>query len=101
MVQESCGDITGSSLFDNLGIKGTKRWRKEPPDVCPYCSRQKTIHGIEIIAAYDGTLFWECEACEERFLRFTRRTTVKHLQKTCELHIDLEGLKDIWQQEPN
>jgi len=101
MVQEVYSDITGNSLFENLNIKGTKRWGEEPPDVCPYCSGQKTIHGIEIIAAYDGTLFWECEACEEKLLRFTKRTTIKHLQKTCELHIDLEGLEYIWEQEPN
>jgi formate dehydrogenase maturation protein FdhE len=101
MVQESYSDITGSSLFKNLNIKGTKRWRKEPPEVCPYCASKETIHGIEILAAYEGALFWECEVCDEKFLRFTRRTTIKHLQKTCELHIDLEGLHNICEQEPN
>ena len=56
MVQESYDDITGNSLFDNLNIRGTKRWRSSPPEVCPYCDSQKTIHGIEIIAAYDGNV---------------------------------------------
>lgn len=101
MVQANYSYITGNSLFDNLNIRGTKRWRSSPPEVCPYCDSQKTIHGIEIIAAYDGALFWECDRCEEKLLRFTKQTTIKHLEKTCELFIDLGGLDSIWEQEPN
>ena len=94
--------ISGIEIFNNLRIKGTKRWKKEPPDVCPYCSSKDCIHGIEVIAAYNGTLFWECDSCGEKMLRFTKQTTVKHLAKTSELHIDLEGLENIWEhQQPN
>jgi len=93
--------ISGLTIFKNLKIKGTKRWKKEPPKVCPYCSEEDTIFGIEVIAAYNGTLFWECESCGEKMLRFTKQTTVKHLHKTSELHIELEGLETIWEQVPN
>tara|TARA_R110002110_G_scaffold861_4_gene3284 strand:- start:6085 stop:6381 length:297 start_codon:yes stop_codon:yes gene_type:complete len=98
MVQTS---NAGLDIFDNLKIQGTKRWRTEPPLVCPYCSEEDSIYGVEVIAAYDGTLYWECESCEEKMLRFTKRTTVKHLAKTDGLYIDLERLKDIWEEEPN
>lgn len=92
---------SGLDIFNKLDIQGTKRWSKAPPDNCPYCSEPKTVYGIEVIAAYDGVLFWECDHCQKRMLRFTKETTVKHLAKTSDLHIDLEGLEDIWEQLPN
>ena len=46
-------------------------------------------------------LFWECDDCGERMLRFTKQTTVKHLRKTEDLFIDLEGMENICQQPPN
>tara|TARA_R110002020_G_scaffold67823_7_gene177990 strand:- start:838 stop:1134 length:297 start_codon:yes stop_codon:yes gene_type:complete len=98
MVQKS---NAGLEIFDNLRIQGTKRWRNDPPSTCPYCSREDTIFGVEVIAAYDGTLYWECDHCEEKMLRFTKQTTVKHLAKTDGLFIDLEGLRDICYEEPN
>ena len=78
----------GIEIFDNLEIKGTKRWRNEPPEVCPYC-------------AYEGPLFWECDECGEKMLRFTKQTTAKHLAKTDGLYIDLEAMKDICLEQPN
>jgi len=94
--------ISGLEIFNNLNIKGTKRWRKEPPKKCPYCSAENSVYGIEVIAAYTGTLYWECDKCGEKMLRFTKQTTVKHLHKTTELHINLEGLENIWEhQQPN
>ena len=93
--------LSGIDIFNKLEIKGTKRFRHEPPEVCPYCSSKDTIGGIEVIAAYDGVLFWECEHCGEKLLRFTKQTTVKHLAKTKDLHIDLEGLENIWDTVPN
>ena len=93
--------LSGIDIFNNLEIKGTKRWRTDPPKKCPYCGSEDCIHGIEVIAAYNGTLFWECEHCGEKLLRFTKQTTAKHLAKTKDLHIDLEGLENIWESEPN
>ena len=49
--------ITGLDMFNNLRIKGTKRWRKEPPECCPYCNSKDTIIGIEVLCAYVGPLF--------------------------------------------
>jgi len=98
MVQES---KTGLELFEDLDFKGTKKWKEEPPGTCPYCLFEGSIIGIEILGAYDGTLFWECKKCGERMLRFTKETTVKHLSKTANLFIDLEGLDTIWEQIPN
>ena len=73
MVQTS---NAGLKIFNNLKIQGTKKWRKEPPMTCPYCADVGSIYGVEVIAAYDGTLYWECENCEEKMLRFTKETTV-------------------------
>lgn len=91
----------GIEIFDNLEIKGTKRWRNEPPEVCPYCAKEDCISGVEVIAAYEGPLFWECDECGEKMLRFTKQTTAKHLAKTDGLYIDLEAMKDICLEQPN
>ena len=94
-------NIDGVGIFNNLSIKGTKRWKVEPPDICPYCSKQKSIFGIEVIAAYDGILFWECSNCNEKMLRFTKETTIKYLNKTCDLHVDLSNMENLIEMEPN
>jgi len=91
---------SGSDIFNKLDFKGTKKWKKEPPEVCPYCSGEE-IQGVEILGAFDGPLFWECNKCAERMLRFTKQTTIKHLEKTVDLFVDLEGLARIWEQPPN
>lgn len=101
MVRMVSKSNAGLEIFDGLEIKGTKRWRKEPPKVCPYCSKEDCITGVEVIAAYDGALFWECEECGEKLLRFTKATTAKHLAKTDGLYIDLERMKDICLEPPN
>jgi len=90
----------GKGMFEELGIRGTKRWKKEPPPECPYCGQTK-IQGIEIIGAKEGPLFWECEDCQQKLLRYTKETTEKYLAKTSELWVDLEGLENICQEIPN
>jgi len=93
--------INGIEIFNNLSIKGTKRWKLDPPDICPYCSTHESILGIEVVAAYDGILFWECSNCKEKMLRFTKETTIKYLNKTCDLHIDLSSMEELMKMEPN
>jgi len=45
---------------------------------------------VEVLGAYDGPLFWECGTCGIQLLRFSRRTTDKHLRKVKGLYYDLE-----------
>ncbi|MBE24776.1 MAG: hypothetical protein CMM33_05090 [Rhodospirillaceae bacterium] len=59
------------------------------------------VQGVEILGAIDGPLFWECAKCGDRFLRFTKATTIGYLDKTKDLYIDLEGFDKIWEQIPN
>jgi len=91
---------SGVDIYTQLEFKGTKRWQEKPPDNCPYCSGNE-IQGVEILGAFEGPLFWECNRCAERMLRFTKSITIKHLDKTVDLFVDLEGLANIWEQEPN
>ena len=64
---------TGADIFRELEFKGTKQ----------------------------GTLYWECEVCKERYLKFTKQTTIKYLKIASELWIDLGGLENICEQLPN
>lgn len=87
------------SIIDKFNIRGTKFWHAKP-DKCPYCGTE-SISGVEILAAYNGDLFWECNECHEFLLRFTKRTTEKHLQKTEGLYVDLDKWEEFWEQQPN
>jgi len=70
------------------------------PHSCPKCY-SGNIKDIEVLGAYNGPLFWECEVCGVQLLRFSRRTTNKHLSKLKELHFDLEGLDTVCEGLPN
>ena len=88
-----------SEPFDKFNIKGTKFWY-ERPEKCPYCG-YTDVTGVEILGAYEGDLFWECSNCEQFLLRFTVKTTKKHLKKIEDLHFNLEDWETIWQGPPN
>ena len=104
MVQEGTSHITlpdtGETIYTKLEISSTKRWKNSPPDSCPDCGHAD-VQGVEILGAIDGPLFWECSQCGDRFLRFTKKTTIAYLDKTKDLYIDLEGFDRIWEQIPN
>tara|TARA_R100000278_G_C5412896_1_gene143779 strand:- start:201 stop:512 length:312 start_codon:yes stop_codon:yes gene_type:complete len=91
---------TGNDIFNELEFKATKRF-KEAPNKCECCGKKDTIIGIELIGAKEGALYWECEHCKTRYLKFTKQTTVKYLKKASELWIDLGGLENICEQLPN
>lgn len=61
----------------------------EKPGKCPHCY-SSSMKDVEVLGAYDGPLFWECETCGIQLLRFSRRTTDKHLRKVKGLYYDLE-----------
>ena len=89
----------GKEIFEKLEIKGSKRY-KDAPEKCNVCSHTEII-GIELLGAKNGVLYWECERCQERFLKFTKQTTIKHLHKASKLWIDLGGLPNICEELPN
>ena len=67
---------------------------------CPHCTCSN-LHDVEILGAYNGALLWECDYCHKFLLRFTRRTTEKHLQKAKDLLIDVSNWEELWEQLPN
>jgi len=90
----------GSDIYDRLEFHCTKKWKEQPPTLCPRCGHT-VINGVEILGAYRGPLFWECVRCGEKMLRFSKKTTIRHLEKTVDLYVDLEGLNRIWEEIPN
>ena len=52
---------------------------KKRPKKCPKC-KSRNILGVEIMGAYDGILFWECDICEYTILRFKPEKTEEYLQ---------------------
>ena len=87
------------SVSDFDQIVGNKVFPKRP-SVCPYCY-SKDMKDVELLGAYSGPLFWECEACSVQLLRFSKKTTNKHLGKLRDLHFDLKELDYICEGLPN
>jgi hypothetical protein len=85
------------SDFDK--IIGNKSF-PDKPATCPHCYSEK-MKDVEVLGAYNGPLFWECEHCSVQLLRFSKRTTDKHLNKLKDLHFDLEELDNICEGPPN
>tara|TARA_E500000318_G_C3390454_1_gene145753 strand:+ start:112 stop:423 length:312 start_codon:yes stop_codon:yes gene_type:complete len=90
---------SSKDIFDKLEFRGTKRF-KQAPEVCNCCGSNNII-GIELIGAKTGPLYWECDTCKERYLKYTKRTTMKYLKIASELWIDLGGLENICEELPN
>lgn len=86
-------------ILDKFDIDCAKAFRKKPKE-CPHCTCVD-LHDVEILGAYDGSLLWECDYCHKFLLRFTRRTTEKHLQKAKDLLIDVSNWEELWEQLPN
>tara|TARA_R100001163_G_scaffold64806_1_gene59967 strand:+ start:192 stop:539 length:348 start_codon:yes stop_codon:yes gene_type:complete len=73
---------TDGKLVENLlDLSGgnSKHVCKQKPSSCPKCESPEVL-GVEIIGAYDGILFWECDVCEHTILRFKEEITEKYLQ---------------------
>ena len=67
-------------LVDNLlELSDGDSISKSKPNKCKRCGGL-VILGVEIMGAYDGILFWECDICENTILRFKRDLTEKYLQ---------------------
>jgi len=73
-------------LVDNLRgwvvpklVKGPYKTYSSRPEACPHCQSHEII-GIEIMGAREGILLWECEECQDKFLRFDKSSTEKELQ---------------------
>ena len=66
------------NLFDN-SIKDYENVHKKRPSKCTRC-KSSNVLGVEIMGAYDGILFWECDICENTILRFKKDLTEKYLQ---------------------
>ena len=71
------GKLVKNLLNDSL--KNPQDIHKSRPRKCSRCKSSKIL-GVEIIGAYDGILFWECDVCENTILRFKEELTEKYLQ---------------------
>lgn len=93
--------LNSDDLCYAFRVMGRKVYHKKP-ESCPYCNSYEGFCGIEILGAHEGPIFWECETCRRRLLRFTEKTTIKKVQSTDELFYDLDKMEDdLWLEMPN
>ena len=73
-------DKISGKLISQLVIKDDlETVYKRRPNSCPHC-RSNEIVGIEVMGSFEDILLWECEDCEDCFLKFDKVYTEKELQ---------------------
>ena len=66
-------------ILKQFGVDTSKSYRSKV-DKCTACG-SPNITKLEVLGAYDGTLFWNCEDCLNLHLRFSRSHTERLLRK--------------------
>ena len=69
------------TLLGSLGIKSKDKVYKRKPKKCIHCGETDIVR-IEVLGAYKGTLFWECDGCEALFCKLPKKDTEKYLKKS-------------------
>mgnify|MGYP003123360502 FL=1 len=87
------------SFYKEFNVKG-ERYFHVKPDECWICGHKK-IGYIELIGVQTGAIFWECDLCSARFLRYPPDDTRHMLKEAEKLFYDLENLGNIHLELPN
>ena len=77
-------DRVKGNLLDKL-VHNQKQIYKDNPNCCPNCHCDDIV-GVEIMGAKDGVLLWECESCDDMFLKYEPDKT----------EIELQSAKNCW-----
>tara|TARA_R100000353_G_scaffold36158_2_gene28905 strand:+ start:3202 stop:3528 length:327 start_codon:yes stop_codon:yes gene_type:complete len=83
LVEDLVDKVTGR-LLDKIVNNQSLIYAKSPL-TCNECNSQEIV-GVEIMGADNGILLWECETCNEMFLKYEPEKTEIQLQKA----------KDYW-----
>ena len=93
-----CGDLVcfpdKKDMVSKVGIIGGNKFSKKP-DECPCCNSEAVL-GVEVLGAYPGALLWQCMKCDERYLKFDKKTTNELLEKVK----DTYTVPDDWGYQP-
>ena len=66
--------------LDDLEVMYEYDVYKNKPERCPNCL-SKELDGLEILGAKAGALFWECEDCMFKFLKYPVKNTLFYLKE--------------------
>ena len=76
LVDKFNGDLVGQIVYE----EDLNTIYKHRPFACPHCHSKKII-GVEVMGGVEGILLWECDNCNDVFLKFDKEITEKGLQK--------------------
>tara|TARA_R100000664_G_C2749882_1_gene137206 strand:- start:664 stop:999 length:336 start_codon:yes stop_codon:yes gene_type:complete len=68
------------TCLKSLGIQDKDKVYEKKPKECVHCKCKRIIN-IEVLGAYDDTLFWECSDCESLFCKLPKDKTEQYLKK--------------------
>ena len=82
-----------------LKFNGTKIYKEEPA-YCSLCGCSDII-GIELLGTNDGILFWQCELCDSRMLKYSLKRTKEWLHNAPRIDIEERDWHKAWAGLPN
>ena len=89
---------TGDLLID-LGVIDDE-FHKEAPKECIKCNSDD-FFGLEILGAGLGPIFWVCNKCDKKVMKYSKRTTLRYLNEASELYSSPNDWDNFPYQEDN
>ena len=66
--------------LDELEVLYSYKVFKKKPKKCPHCGSEN-LEGLELVGIKEGALFWECDECLFKFLKYSIKNTLDYLKE--------------------
>ena len=94
-----CNETRSKNFFELLDIYKDKQFRK-PPKNCVSCNSTDIV-SLEILGIDKEVIFWECEVCGKKHMKYSKSYTYKLLNTLKDCYINPDDFIDIQGKEIN
>jgi ribosomal protein L37AE/L43A len=94
-----CNETSEKNFFNLLDIY-PKRQFKEPPNNCINCESSDIIQ-LEILGIERPAMFWECNKCGKKHMKYSKSYTYKLLKTLNDFYINPDDFVAIQTKEKN
>ena len=94
-----CNETRSKNFFELLDICKDKQFKK-PPKECVSCSSHNIVQ-LEILGIEKEVIFWECDMCGKKHMRYSKSYTYKLLNSLKDFYINPDDFVDIQGKEMN
>ena len=79
-LDNTLSQINASNCLKKLEVLCEYKVFDKKPKQCPNCD-SRDLDGLEIIGIKEGAIFWECENCMFKFLKYSVQKTLKYFKE--------------------